>query len=305
MTQLCQRVSLSLLSAVLLVGPVGCAQSHVVEGGAVDGGLDAAVARDSGRDALVLPDAPLFPDSGLPDCRNRGHFLCLEHRVIEAAEPFVLPIQFDGCLCPNARSCAVSVGRSGVISLETELCDFELCGECEPNPTVECEVGGLPAGTWRLDVNGAPAGTIEIGPADGDAREPWCLDFAEPDSCSVSTPVPGDPDRFDGVCVRRGVGNSAVLWVEDVCGECPAYDGPCNVRFQPRTERDMPPGFEIFFDARIYSGACDGPCDGVCTFEERMCPLPPLNEADFYRVFVEGEDAPRFQFFGGELGLCG
>ncbi len=65
MTQLCQRVSPALLSMVLL-GPIGCAQSHVVEGRAVDGGLDAAVARDSGPDAVVdFPDAPLFPDSGL------------------------------------------------------------------------------------------------------------------------------------------------------------------------------------------------------------------------------------------------
>jgi hypothetical protein len=275
----------------------------------VDGGSDGGVrdaGRDVGRDAVVdLSDAPLFLDTPVVDCQRRGDFLCLEHRVVEAAEPFVLPVQFDGCLCPGARACSVSVGRSGVISLETQLCEFDVCAECEPNPTVECEVGGLPAGTWRLDVNGAAAGTIEIGPADGEFQEPWCLDFAEPDSCGVSTPVPGMPDRFDGVCVRRGVGTRAVLWVEDVCAECPAYDGPCNIRFEPRTERDAPPGFEIYFDARVYFGACDGPCDPECTFEERMCPLPPLNEDDLYRVFVEGEDAPRFQFFGGELGLCG
>ncbi len=224
--------------------------------------------------------------------------------MIEAAEPFVLPIQFDGCLCPGARSCTVSVGRSGVISLETELCDFELCGECEPNPMVECEVGGLPAGTWRLEVNGAPAGTVEIGGAEGPFREPWCLDFAEPDTCGASVPAPGMPDGFDRVCVERSFGG-AVLRLEDDCAECPAYDGSCTVRFEPRTDRDAPPGFEIHLDARIFSGACDGPCEPVCDFAERICPLPPLIEGQFYRVYVEGETDARLQFFGEELGTCG
>lgn len=249
-----------------------------------------------------------FPvDAGpLPVCaETRGDFTCLESFTALAERPFVLPVSFDTCGCCAETSCSVAVDRGAqTLRLTTGLCPDPCdCDACI-TPVAECAVPALPAGEWRVEVNGDDAFFLPVDFEDSlIPPSPACVTYAEPDSCEPSDPLSGRPEPISEVCVRPDflTGGHVAHLVND-CGTCDR-EGPCLATVMERLTDDLPPGGDIFLMPMRYFGACDGACPPVCIETTRECPLPELMPGGVYRVFVHGE--LQYSFTEGSSMECG
>ncbi|UJR84602.1 hypothetical protein [Sandaracinus amylolyticus] len=291
--------------------PLLAITSALVSGCYLDHGADGPTPRDAGTvdarttpigpDASLLWDAGSAPDAGLTCAPTRADFVCLESIVVPAATPFTLPLAFDTCGCCAQTECAVvDVTRdSRTVRLVTTLCPDPCdCDACN-TPIAQCEIPGLPAGEWLVEVNGAPAMVLPVAsPHHTNGRT--CVDFAEDDECTRGREVlEGRPMRPSRACVRRGFGGEShdELDLVEECGTCDR-ESTCEVRVVPRLTDDLPPGSDLHVTANRYLGACDGVCPPVCIENTRTCPLPSLPPGDVNRVFVDGE--PILTFTSGE-----
>ncbi|RLB48510.1 MAG: hypothetical protein DRJ42_23025 [Deltaproteobacteria bacterium] len=287
------------LSVMLLIGASGCFMNH---------GDPPAPAPDSSvspaPDAAPLPPRP-SEDAGPPPVTDAGPTPAVDaavptgcvgpsvpHRgtrttvevsgfggmALPADEAFDLPVSIDGaCFCGEQVVCEVNMMFPGtgpaLIDLTTSICDGSLlCDGCYPHVDGLCRVPALPAGDYRVRLNGEEGFLLSLPVWRTDSEEQVCFTPAPPVSdhlfCPWETTSIVDVAQL---CVPPEVfaNTSSVVTVTDGCGGC--FDGPadCVVTQQ---------GHRLIVDARTRTCDCPtcGACDDGCVPVETECRLPPL-----------------------------
>ncbi len=298
-----------LLSTMLLVAlaPLGGCYDWHARGDASDASVDArSISIDArGIDAPAVPlDAPPVPFDAPFSCPlARPHVLCAPNLLFPAMEAFALELTFVQPICGERPRCEVRI-EGTVLHLSTQLCPLPPGADCAPRGTtsVSCELPPLPPARYTIVANGAAATEIMVDFDSGVLpTPPFCTTLATVDECRASAPLPGTRDDADEVCLGLSTSSDEIEFIElrDTCAECPFYDGTCTVTVEPRLTFDLPPGGEIRVHPRIFSGACDGPCDPSCEEHIRRCAIPRLNAGDYYRVWLEDAVRPSFEWVEG------
>lgn len=281
--------------AVLTVACIASCYADRLRASGSDGGtVDATVLDARVRDAHTdPPDArPPLRDAGFTCPLARADFTCLPTFRAYPERPFILPLAFDTCACCPRAECAVDVDTSShTLRLTSTLCaDPCDCTACN-TPVADCDVPGLEAADWLVEVNGGAAYRLPV--MEGSGREPAppaCVAFAEVDACTGAMTLDGAPQRASSTCVRpsaffHGYGYS--IEVTESCGTCD-HESTCTVRLERRSTFEFPPGGDLYVAPLRFQGACDGPCDAVCMEHVRRCEAPALDPGQYYRVFVDG-----------------
>lgn len=278
----------------LALSLTGCYATHSV-GDDEDVGRDAAAldarALDArtGRDAAPL-DAGRFdasrdaPDPGdafcLPNPDDHVVLACVLNAtgVIPAMRESTLSLDRSACVCAAQRSCSVRV-EGDILRVETRSCieDVE-CDSCDSDQA--CTVPPLPAGPYRLVVDGLEVYTLNVGGGDAMTPGPRCYRMPAPyselsdDFCIAPRAVNG----FTQECHRHleDVGARATITVTSQCLDCNLWTGGCEARVEG-TRIILSPRLQ---DCTCTMRGCSGAC-AACATHEVVCTTPALRAGNY------------------------
>lgn len=259
-------------------------------------------------DAGPFIDAGPIVDAGPLMCPLvRADVACMRELAATPGVPFTLPLTFDACGCCVQSECRAEL-RGDTLHLTTTLCPDPCdCDRCVL-PEVDCAIPPLAEGVYEVVVNGAPAFSLPVIADSGLVPPPpACQRFAQEDMCRLSDRLPDVSGwRPSSVCVEtrsattRSGNEPVVVRVQSDCWGCGDLMGPCVAIVEPRFTDDLPPGGEIRVQPTHFPTVCDVDCPAVCIEAEVDCFVPPLEDGDFYRVWLDGEAV--LGFTAGDLG---
>jgi len=281
------------LISLALIGASGCFLGHAgmdVDSGALDAGRDSGTPPPPLMDGSV-PDSSLPPmDSSVPPAcsgpaeptratRSTVMLAGFGGMALPTDTPFELPISLDeGCYCSEVLLCDVSVRRGEglsptVIELNTSMCSRDLgCDECFPRLDGVCEVPALPAGDYRVRLNGEDAYVVSLPVWRSDTQESTTWTPAPLTPAGLFCPWQSTPIATTGeLCVpaEAFADASGSITVSDACGGCFDEPADCSVTRE---------GSRLIVEARTRSCDCPtcGACAEICQRITTSCRLPPL-----------------------------
>jgi hypothetical protein len=199
-------------------------------------------------------------------------------------EEFDLPISVDdGCYCGEQLLCDVNVRRGpglspAIIELTSTICDGDLlCDGCFPHLDGGCRVPALPAGDYRVTMNGEEAFLLTLPMWRSDTQAQVSLTPAPPVPDGLICPWESTTVRgVSQLCAPAEViaDTSALIKVTMGCGSC--FDEPADCVITQE-------GMRLIVDARTRSCDCPvcGACADVCVPVEVSCRLPPLSPGTY------------------------
>ncbi len=268
--------------ATLLLSASGCFMGHGastdLDSGTLDSGPLPADAGPPPADAALPSECtgPLLPERAT---RSSVMLAGLDGMALPVDEPFDLPVSMDGaCFCGELLFCDVSVIYSdtgpAIIDLTTSFCEGSfLCDGCFPQLDGVCRVPALPAGDYRVRMNGEKAFSLTLPVWRSDTGEEQ-LSFtpAPPEPEGLFCPWETTPiDTPSQLCAvpQVSANTSSTVTLTNGCGGCFDLPADCVVTRQ---------GARLLVEARTRTCDCPvcGACADVCVPVETTCRLPPL-----------------------------